>query len=440
LVVRILSVLIVLVYLQKYSVAIILFIWIFLYVVINYYYAVFKLKYDAHRVEVDSEVSGRLADTITNNSTIRQFASLKTETNFFKTLTQKQLKVSRLAWLLSELAETIQVVMMVLIEFGIFYLAVKGWERGFINIGDFVLIQAYLIQLFNNLWGFGRIIRRTYESFADAEEMTEILNQSHEIIDKPKAKTLAVTNGEIIFSNIDFTYNQTRYIMKNFNLSIKPGEKIGLVGSSGAGKSTLVSLLFRNFEVINGSIMIDNQNIADVTQESLRAQISLVPQDPVLFHRTLKENIGYGKSNVTEEQIIQASKAAHCHDFIKNLSQGYNTLVGERGIKLSGGERQRVAIARAIIKNTPILVLDEATSSLNSHSELLIQDALAKLMDNKTVIVIAHRLSTLLKMDRIVVIEDGQIAEMGSHVELLQQPGSVYKHLWELQAGGFLAD
>ncbi len=220
---------------------------------------------------------------------------------------------------------------------------------------------------------------------------------------------------------------------------IAPGEKIALVGPSGAGKSTITKLLLRLYDINSGAIEIDGQNIAEVTQESLRNAIAFVPQEPVLFHRTLMENIRYGRRDATDAEVIDAAKKAHCHEFIAALPEGYNTYVGERGIKLSGGERQRVAIARAILKDAPILVLDEATSSLDSESEHLIQDALEVLMRGKTVIVIAHRLSTIMKMDRIVVLEGGQVVAEGTHEELLQQ-GGLYHKLWSIQAGGFIVD
>jgi ATP-binding cassette subfamily B protein len=218
---------------------------------------------------------------------------------------------------------------------------------------------------------------------------------------------------------------------------IKPREKIALIGPSGGGKSTIVKLLLRFYDLTSGQILVDKQNLAKVTQNSLREQIAFVPQDPILFHRSLLENIRYGNPLATDEAVIQASKLAHAHEFITGFRQGYQTLVGERGVKLSGGERQRVAIARAILKNAPILVLDEATSSLDSESEMYIQDALKTLMQNKTVIVIAHRLSTIMQMNRIIVIDNGQIIESGKHKELLKLKDGVYQKLWQIQAGGF---
>ncbi len=327
---------------------------------------------------------------------------------------------------------------MVCLEFGIFYLAIKLWQKGILTIGDFVLLQAYLITIFMRVWDFGKTIRSIYENLADAEEMTVILNTPHEITDIPKAKDLKVKKGKIEFKEVDFYYYQTRPVLKNFNLTIANHEKVALIGPSGAGKTTIIKLLLRIHELTAGTVLIDEQNITLVKQESLRENIGLVPQDPILFHRTLMENIRYGKPNASDEELIETAKKARCDEFIMALPEKYNTYVGERGIKLSGGERQRVAIARAILKNAPILVLDEATSSLDSASEKMIQEAIDELMKDKTVIVVAHRLSTIRKMDRIIVVEDGRIAEEGSHDVLLKRENGLYKKLWGLQAGGFI--
>ena len=259
--------------------------------------------------------------------------------------------------------------------------------------------------------------------------MVEILMTPHEVKNLPAATILEVKEGKVEFKKVSFSFNKTRGLIDNLNLSIGRGEKVALIGPSGAGKSTIVKLLLRTYDLTSGSILVDNQNIQRVTQESLRQNISLVPQDPVLFHRTLLENIRYGRLGATDTEVIEAARLAHCDEFIETFPLKYNTLVGERGIKLSGGERQRVAIARAILKNAPILILDEATSSLDSYSESLIQDALEKLMKGKTSIVIAHRLSTIRKMDRIIVIETGQIVEDGSHDDLLVKGKGLYKRL-----------
>lgn len=329
---------------------------------------------------------------------------------------------------------------MIILEVGIFYVGIKLWEKKMFTIGDFVLLQSYVLIIFMHIWSFGKMIRRTYQNLADAEEMTEIFNTPHEIQDAKRAKILKIKKGKIELKNVDFYYHKTRKVFDRFNLTMEGCQRVALIGPSGAGKTTVVKLLLRNFDVFGGKILIDDQDISKITQESLWENISLVPQDPILFHRSLMENIRYGKFDATDEEIIKSSKLAHCHEFISDLPEKYDTFVGERGVKLSGGERQRVAIARAILRNAPILILDEATSSLDSHSESLIQDALDKLMKNKTVIVIAHRLSTIVKMDRIIFIDEGKIIEDGAHKKLLKKKSGQYKKLWELQAGGFIAD
>ncbi len=433
------SVILLILFLRNTTLGFILLIYIILYLSLNYIFTLYKLKYDTQAAEIDSKVTAQLADTITNNVNIKLFNALPDEFNWFKNLTQKQFIINKFTWFLGGYIESIQAALGILLEFFIFYFAIGFWSQGLLTIGDFVLIQAYLLQLFSRLWDFGRVLRELYKYLANAQEMVEILDMPQEINDIPDAKNLTVNAGEVEFRNVSFTYTKTREVIKNFNLSIKPGEKVGLVGPSGAGKSTLVSLIFRFFDLTEGAIYIDGQNIAHVTQKSLRDSISLVPQDPILFHRTLIENIRYGERSASDQEVVHAATLAHCDEFIERLAQNYNTYVGERGIKLSGGERQRVAIARAILKNAPILVLDEATSSLDSHSEQVIQDALSILMEGKTAIVIAHRLSTIMKMDRIVVIRDGEIHEVGTHQELLAKEGGLYKMLWEMQVGGFLA-
>jgi len=262
---------------------------------------------------------------------------------------------------------------------------------------------------------------------------------SLEIQDKPNAITLNCTQGQITFNQVKFHYKSTEPLFQNKSIEIQAGQKVGLVGYSGSGKSTFVNLILRLYDVTDGAILIDGQDIRDVTQDSLRENIAMIPQDPSLFHRSLMENIRYGRIDTTDEEVIEAAKKAHAHGFIEKLQQGYGSLVGERGVKLSGGQRQRIAIARAILKNAPILILDEATSQLDSVTENLIQESLWKLMQNKTTIVIAHRLSTLLHMDRILVFDKGKIVEDGTHSDLLAR-GGVYKNLWDAQVGGFLDD
>lgn len=412
--------------------------WLAVFIVFNYLFSLYKLKFDIARSKADTKVTARLADTITNAVTIKLFTSLNFELAKFMEITHDWFQKVRKAWDLGHFVEAIQAFLMILIEFLMMFFAIKFWQKGLLTIGDFVLIQALLFDLFMRFWDLGRIIRDFYERFADAEEMIVILNTPHEVKDRPRAKKLNVVRGKIEFRNVNFSYSGELGVIHNLNLIVKPGEKIALIGPSGGGKSTLVKLLLRFFDIQKGEILIDDQNIVNAAQQSLRSHISLVPQDPILFHRTLMENIRYGQRGARDEEVIAASKMARCREFIEAFPKKYDTLVGERGVKLSGGERQRVAVARAILKNAPILILDEATSSLDSHSEILIQEALANLMKNKTTLVIAHRLSTIMKMDRILVLQNGVIIESGAHKELLQREDGLYKKLWELQSGGYI--
>jgi ATP-binding cassette subfamily B protein len=413
-------------------------VWAVIFLIISWIFSKFKLKYDLARSEAESAMTGVLADTITNNVNVKLFNGYKREVALYTSKADDLAKKKRFSWDLYVYFEAVQAFLSIVLEVGIFYFAVKLWQRGVLTIGDFVLIQAYILTIMESVWSFNRVLRVIYENLSDAEEMTVILSTPHDIKDAVGAKKLKIKSGRIDFENVAFKYGEKQKLLNQFDLKVKPGERLAIIGPSGAGKSTVIKLLFRMYDVSAGKILIDGQDISKVTQESLWQNVSLVPQDPILFHRSLKENIKYGQPDASDKEIIAAAKAAHCHEFISKMEAGYDTLVGERGVKLSGGERQRVAIARAILKNAPILILDEATSSLDSESEGLIQDALDKLMRNKTVIVIAHRLSTIRMMDRIITVDNGKIIEDGSHGELSNKKGGVYAKLWKLQAGGFI--
>ncbi|MEK9160488.1 MAG: ABC transporter ATP-binding protein [Patescibacteria group bacterium] len=415
-------------------------IWVVVFLTIQIGVARWMLKYNLAVAERDSEVTGVLSDAISNDVTIKTFAGEGEERRLLKDAVTKQRKAFYKAWGLNEVVNSVQTVMMVLIEFILFFTAIHLWAEGVLTIGDFVLIQAYLLVAIDRLWNFGSALRKLFEAFADATEMVEIMDEPHEVQDVKNAPRLVVTNGAISFNKVDFGFNDSGSVLEDFNLSIASHEKVALVGPSGAGKTTITKLILRFFDVKGGEVVIDEQNIAAVTQKSLRESIAFVPQEPTLFHRTLMENIRYGRLDATDEEVIEAARKAHCDEFITKAPEGFDTYVGERGIKLSGGERQRIAIARAILKDAPILVLDEATSSLDSESESLIQDALTKLMSDKTVIAIAHRLSTVMKMDRIIVIENGKVVTTGTHQDLVKHEGGLYKKLWEIQAGGFITD
>lgn len=377
---------------------------------------------------------GLIADNITNIFSLFSFASrgreLKRINNFLYNDTAKK----DYLWIKYDLKMAfigIFFYVTMLISLFIFMIHLRRIDA--ITIGDFVFVMTLAHFAVDNIWRLVGELGDFLSKMGDFKSSFSIL-QNQEITDK-KERDIHINEGKINFKNICFKYDQSTDIFKDLNFTIKAGEKIGLVGHSGAGKSSIISLLLKNFNLLKGDILIDNQSIYNANSDSLRSQIALIPQDTLLFHRSISENIGYAKDNATQKEIEEASKKAHIHEFIMSLEEGYNSLVGERGVKLSGGQRQRIAIARAILKDSPILILDEATSSLDSKAEKLIQESLNILIEDKskTVIAIAHRLSTLKHMDRIIVLDDGKIAEEGTHDELLKNKNSLYKKLWELQ-------
>lgn len=411
-----------------------------IFLTINWGFTKYKLKYDIQRSEVETSTSGLLSDTVSNNVNIKLFNGYIYESEAYANLSDKLHKIRKFTWDMGAVFYGFQSFLMLVVEILIYYFSVRLWQKDLLTVGDFVLIQSYLFSAVMMVWDFGRIMMRLYERLAEAEEMTEVLSLPHGVIDKPSSKILKVKSGEVEFKNISFKYEDGEDVIKDFDLKVRSGETVALVGLSGSGKSTLTKLLLRLYDVDKGQILVDGQDIAGVTQESLRNNISLVPQDPIMFHRSLMENIRYGRFKATDEEVIRAAKLAYCDEFISKLKDGYGSMVGDRGIKLSGGERQRVAVARAILKNSPILILDEATSSLDSESEKYIQKSLSNLMKNKTVIIIAHRLSTIKKADRIVVISDKKIVEDGNHEQLIKLNKGVYRKLWQIQVGGFLME
>lgn len=416
--------------------------WIFLawtlaFVCFNFFFARWKLKFDLARAELDTKVTAQLSDTIVNAINLKLFAGKTREVADFEGLTDKHCGARFLSWKLGWYSEGIQGLSIRTLELVVLIVSVSYWLRGLLTVGDFILLKSYLSQLTEQVRSMGGNVRRIYEAMADANEMTEILTRPHEITDDKNAAVLKVSKGVVEFRGVQFSYTGgSGSVLKDFNLKTGAGGRVGIVGPSGGGKSTILKLLVRLYELSGGEILIDHQNIAKVTQNSLHQRIAYVPQDPILFHRTLMENIRYSRPEATDEEVLEAARLAHCHEFISSFPLGYQTMVGERGIKLSGGERQRVAIARAILMDAPILVLDEATSSLDSESERFIQDSLSKLMDGRTVIAVAHRLSTIQKMDRIVVVKDGHIVEEGQHDLLVKIQNGHYKRLWSLQSGG----
>lgn len=412
--------------------------WVVLFLLSNIIFARFKLKFDMERTKADSKISAVFADTVTNNINVKLFAGLDEERKSFESVTKDLEKKAYKAWRVGDNIEAGQAMFMIVLEFVVLYIAVLLWGDGLIQTADFVLIELYLFEIFHLVWPFGRNVRDMYEAFSDAGEMTDILLIPHEIKDTKRAKELSVPSGKIEFRDVTFTYSKADdHVIRHFNLIIKPGQKVALIGSSGGGKTTITKLLLRLYDIQKGQILVDNQNIRNVTQNSLRRHIALVPQDPIMFHRSLMENIRYGRRDASDEEVMAASKLAYCHGFIRTFPKGYQTFVGERGVKLSGGQRQRVAIARAILSNAKILILDEATSSLDSESEVYIQKALENLIKNKTTIVIAHRLSTVMTADRILVLQDGKIVEDGRHSDLINKQGSMYGKMWDLQVSGY---
>lgn len=396
----------------------------------------------------ESILGGQIIDSVTNAFTVGLFANKGHElgircdaSNDYKKSYQKKEKYSLMM-------HSVQgALIAIMMAFSVFCL-IELYGKDMITIGSFVLILGLSMETGHMMWYTMHEIDEFNKVAGRCKQSLDSLILPIEIMDIPNAKKLDCHNGQITFDNVKFHYRGSKALFEKKSIEIKPGQKIGLVGYSGSGKSTFVNLILRLYDVTSGAILIDGQDISKVTLDSLRSRIAMIPQDPSLFHRTIMENIRYGRINSSDEEVMEAAKKAHAHEFILALPGGYESLVGEKGVKLSGGQRQRIAIARAILKNAPILILDEATSQLDSVTENLIQESLLELMNGrneasssvgKTTIVIAHRLSTLLHMDRILVFDKGKIVEDGTHIELLEKSG-LYSRLWNAQVGGFLGD
>ncbi|HEV2572685.1 MAG TPA: ABC transporter ATP-binding protein [Beijerinckiaceae bacterium] len=384
--------------------------------------------------EWDSRMSGALADSITSNQAVKTFAAEEREDKLFADVAGNWEWRAIRSWDRGVLSGMIQSVLLVFLQIAMLGTGLKLWIDGQATPGDITTLITTQVLLNGYLRDVGQHVRTIQRAVNDMDDVLEFRDAKQEIADAPNARPLAITRGKIEFDHVTFAYaGAGRTLFRDLSLVIEPGQRVGLVGHSGAGKSTFVKLVQRLYDVQAGSILIDGQNIAEVTQESLRAGIGLVPQEPMLFHRSLATNIAYGRPQASRGEIEQAAKLAHVDRFVGGLPNGYETLVGERGIKLSGGERQRVAIARAILAATPVLILDEATSSLDSVSELYIREAIERLSKGRTTLVIAHRLSTIQRMDRILVFDEGKIVEDGTHAELMARPDGIYRQLLETQ-------
>lgn len=419
--------------------ALILLAWFLFFFIVSHFFSKTILKLAEKQSAAYSLYSGTLVDIFSNISSVKLFARQDYESRNLAmkvdNLVEKDKETIYYTFKMRLVQDTSILLLMVMMM----YQLVNLYQSNQVTIGDFAFILTLTSSIFQAIWSSASKIIAVYRSVGRCKQALYVLNEPHAIKDISNAKALILTQGAICFENVSFYYNPGQPIFTKTNLAILAGEKVGLVGFSGSGKTTFINLILRSYDVQSGRILIDNQDIAQVAQSSLKQNISMIPQDIMLFHRTLFENISYGDPAADTDTVITAAKKAHCHDFITALPDGYQTFVGERGIKLSGGQRQRIAIARAILENAPILILDEATSALDSVTERQIQTSLKYAMKDRTTIVVAHRLSTLLEMDRILVFDEGTIIEDGNHNELIQKNGH-YKKMWNMQTNGLMPD
>jgi len=399
-----------------------------------------RAPYRQERKRLIGEIHGKVADAITNSLIVKTFAREKPEVKDVS----KSNEAFRVAYMkdfkLLSIEGTGRLFIMTITQLVAISICATLVFNGELDIAIAIFTITYLQRIGSQIFSLGEMLNGYDQAMLDAAPMSDMLMRENEIVDKPHAKSRVFKTTHIELRDASYRYGDSDTdVLSDINLDITPGQKVGLVGPSGAGKTTITHLLLRFADVTSGGIYIDGHDIRDITQDSLRSQIAYVPQEPMLFHRSLRENIAYGKVGATDAEIQKAAKLANASEFINKLPEGLDTIVGERGVKLSGGQRQRIAIARAILKDAPILVLDEATSALDSESEKLIQDALQQLMKGRTSIVIAHRLSTIAKLDRVIVLDGGRIAEDGTHTNLLKQKG-LYARLWAHQSGGFIEE
>lgn len=418
--------------------AALIFIWVSIHLGIAMLYA----RKCNHLSRVASEsrnaLAGKIVDTLTNHITSRMFAREKYELNRIAEFQEDEQQKHQMALMSMFRIRFLQgATCFLLVGVGLMSLLIYCWQHHLISVSDLVYIFYTSWGIVVMAWYTGAELPSFYNDLGSSKQALSVMKAQHGVIDAPNATSLVVSKGEIVFDNVTFHYRRNNNLFQNKSVTINAGQKVGLVGFSGSGKTTFVNLILRFFDVEGGRILIDGQNIRFVTRESLRQHIALIPQSPNLFHRSIMENIRYGRLEATDQEVMDAAKHAHCHEFIADMEQGYNTIVGERGMKCSEGQRQRIAIARAFLKNAPLLILDEATSALDSMTEKYIQESLRELMEDKTTLVIAHRLSTLADMDRILVFKNGGIVEDGSHQELIARHEH-YALMWHMQAGGFL--
>jgi len=419
-----------------------LLIWLFAYVLVMRSFLPKLKAVSEQQSEARSMMTGRVVDAYTNIQTVKMFSTSGTEERYAKQSMQDMLQSVYQQMRLVTKLQTVLITLNALLICGTMGFGMWLWTQSIISTGAIAVAGALTLRLQSMSQWFIWELARLFEAIGTTQDGMQTLSQKATVVDVDSAQALDVTQGRIQFEQVNFHYGKAQGVIDNFSLDIKPGERIGLIGQSGAGKSTLVNLLLRLYDVEQGAIRIDGQNISQVSQESLRARIAMVTQDTSLLHRTIRENIAYGKDNATDDEVRLAAKLAKADEFIRGQedsegNSGLDAKVGERGVKLSGGQRQRIAIARVILKNAPILVLDEATSALDSEIEAAIQEQLESLMVGKTVLAIAHRLSTIAQLDRLIVLDQGQIVEQGTHAELLEQNG-IYARLWSRQSGGFL--
>ena len=419
--------------------ALVLGFWTLGYVAVSYVLASRCREYAKAFAATRSAVTGRIVDAVTNVMSAKLFARMEHERSYLRHYLDQEVKAARRTFWFMERMRWFQFVATLSLQVGMIVYAARLWLEGAMSVGSFAMVASLLLMVINDVRNLSRRFLEFFEYIGNITDGVSVIIRPHEVTDAVGARDLAVTAGEIRFENVDFAYPGGVHVFRGLTLTVQPGTRVGLVGFSGSGKSTFVNLILRLYDIQGGRILIDGRDIQRVTQDSLRRAIAMISQEPMLFHRSLLENVRYGRLEATDDEVQDAARSAHAHEFITSLPDAYDSLVGERGVRLSGGQRQRIAIARAVLKNAPIFFMDEATSSLDSVTERQIQEAIEALMRGRTSIVIAHRLSTIAHLDRIVVFHDGAVVEDGTHEELLGRRGH-YARLWSMQAGGFLPE